>query len=194
MSRIRLGPPCSLLVALGCVAGTYWPGAELFGIGSGLGALGSPFTWLRLVTWPFVHADTTHLVSNLMLLLLLSPGLEEKQGALEYLFCLVLTAVIIGFAHLTFGHNDTALAGASGWVFMMIILTTFTSGPARTISVPTLVVALLYGAQEVRAAFIPNAVSQFAHLLGGACGLAFGLLGSGRRETTAGATVPVSPA
>jgi membrane associated rhomboid family serine protease len=184
-----------LLVAFGCVLGTYWPGAQALGIGGGIPALLAPLTWLRLGTWPFVHADSAHLASNMMFFLLLSPGLEEKQGALEYGFCLLLTALVIGLAHLVFGSSGTVLVGASGWVFMMIILATFTTGAERTVSVPTLLVAVLYGWQELRAAFTPNAVSHFAHLLGGACGLAFGLLGSGRRaESPDHPVVPASPA
>ena len=188
MNRIRLGAPWTLLIAVGCVAGTYLPGAGMFGISGGLGSLLLPLTWLKLFTWPFIHADTGHLLGNMMLFLLLSPGLEAKQGWVEYLFCLLLTAVIVGVGHLAFGRSDTALMGASAWVFMMIILATFTAGEVRTISVPTLIVAVLYGWQEIRAAMTPNHVSQFAHLLGGACGLVYGLLGSGHRlPETAGA-------
>ncbi len=179
--RIRLGAPLSLLVAAGCVAGTYWPGAGYLGISGGLGALLLPWTWLRLVTWPFVHADTSHLLGNMMFFLLLSPNLEKKQGWFEYLFCLVATAMVIGVAHLAFGHTGTMLIGASGWVFMMILLTTFVGVEPGTIAVPTLIVAVLYGWQEVRAALTPNHISQLAHLLGGACGLVFGLAGSGQR-------------
>jgi membrane associated rhomboid family serine protease len=183
MNRIRIGAPLTLLVAAGCIAGTYLPGAGLFGISGGLGALLLPWTWLRLITWPLVHANTGHLLSNMMLFLLLSPNLEAKQGAFEYLFCLILTAVIVGIGHLAFGHDNTALIGASAWVFMMILLSTFTTGEPGTISIPTLIVAALYAWQEVRAALAPNQVSHFAHLLGGACGLLFGLCGSGQRST-----------
>jgi membrane associated rhomboid family serine protease len=66
---------------------------------------------------------------------------------------------------------------------MMILLSTFTTGEPGTISIPTLIVAALYAWQEVRAALAPNQVSHFAHLLGGACGLLFGLCGSGQRST-----------
>jgi membrane associated rhomboid family serine protease len=192
MSRIRIGAPLTLLVAVGCVVGTYLPGASLFGISGGIGSLLLPWTWLRLVTWPFVHANTGHLLSNMMLFLLLSPNLEAKQGKLEYAFCLILTSVVVGVGHLVLGHSNTTLVGASGWVFMMIILSTFTIGEAGTISIPTLIVAALYGWQEVRAALTPNQISQFAHLLGGACGLLFGVLGSGqsRTETLRAATSP----
>lgn len=181
MKRIRLGAPLTLLVATGCVLGTYLPGAVHFGIGGGLGSLLLPWTWIRLVTWPFVHADTTHLLGNMMFFLLLSPNLEKKQGWFEYTFCLLVTALVIGVGHLAFGHGNSALIGASGWVFMMILLSTFTGSEVGTISVPTLIVGGLYAWQEVRAALAPNQISQFAHLLGGVCGLIYGLLGSGQQ-------------
>ncbi len=169
-----------MLIAAGCVLGTYLPGAAHFGISGGLGSLLLPWTWVRLVTWPFVHADTAHLLGNMMLFLLLSPNLEKKQGWFEFGFCLLATAVVIGLCHLAFGRGHTVLVGASGWVFMMILLSTFVSGEPGTISVPTLIVAGLFAWQEVRAALTPNQISQLAHLLGGVCGLVFGLLGSGR--------------
>lgn len=181
MRRIRLGAPLSLLIAAGCVAGTYLPGASHFGISGSLSSLLLPWTWLKLVTWPFIHADTGHLLTNLMMFLLLSPRLEKAQGCVEYIFCLLATSVLIGLGHLTFGQANTALIGASGWVFMLILLSTFVGGEPGTIAIPTLIVAALYGWQEVRAAFGDNQISQFAHLLGGACGLVFGLLGSGQK-------------
>lgn len=195
LQRIRVGAPLSLLIAAACVAGTYLPGAAHFGISGGLGSLLLPSTWVCLLTWPFVHANTGHLLGNMMLFLLLSPGLEKKQGWVEYLFCLLITGVVIGVAHLAFGGGRTVLIGASGWVFMMILLSTFTSGEAGTVSVPTLIVAALYGWQEVRAALAPDHVAQFAHLLGGACGLLFGFFGSGQhpadnRIARPGATGP----
>lgn len=182
MKRIRLGAPLTLLVAAGCVAGTYLPAAGHFGISGGFASLLVPWTWVQLVSWPFVHAGTTHLLSNMMLFLLLSPNLERQQGWAEYLFCLATTSVLIGVAHLAFGAGGTALIGSSGWVFMMILLTTFVGGQPGTIAVPTLIVAGLYAWQEIRAALNPDQVSHFAHLLGGVCGVAFGLLGSGDRQ------------
>lgn len=193
MKRIRVGAPLTLLVAAGCVCGTYFPGAAHLGISGGLGSLLLPWTWLQLLTWPFVHANTEHLLGNMMLFLLLSPGLEQKQGGLEYLFCLIVTAAIIGIGHLAIGHANTALIGASGWVFMMILLSTFTTGEIGTIAIPTIIVAGLYGWREIRAAMTPNQVSQFAHLLGGACGLLFGLFGSGQHAPSESGPVLAPP-
>lgn len=192
MKRIRLGPPFTLILAVACVAGTYVPGAGLLGVSGGLRSLLHPLTWLTLFTWPFVHADTAHLTGNLMFFLLLSPGLEKKQGSAEFLFCLGLTAVVAGLGHLAFGGNQTSLIGASGWVFMMIILSTFTTDEPGTVSIPTIVVAVLYGWREIKEAFSPNQVSQLAHALGGLCGLAFGLLGSGQRIRERATSLPVN--
>mgnify|MGYP001563384866 CR=1 FL=1 len=180
MVRIHVGAPLTLLIAAGCVGCTYFPGTARLGIGGHLGALLLPWTWLQLLTWPLVHANTAHLLGNMMLFLLLSPNLERKQGGIGYLFSLLLTSVVIGVGHLAFGANNTQLIGASGWVFMMIILTTFTTGEPGTVSIPTIIVGGLYAWQEIMAALTPNQVSQFAHLLGGACGLIFGLVGSGQ--------------
>lgn len=180
MIRIRAGAPLTLIVAAGCVAGTYIPGATSLGIGGHLESLVVPWNWPKLLAWPLVHANTGHLLGNMMLFLLLSPNLERKQGAIRYVFTLMLTSVIVGAGHLTFGASNTHLIGASGWVFMMIILTTFTTGEPGTISVPTIIVGALYAWQEIRAALTPNQVSQFAHLLGGACGLMYGILGFGQ--------------
>jgi hypothetical protein len=190
MVRIRLGAPLTLLIAAGCVGGTYLPGTGGLGIGGHLGSLLLPWTWLQLLTWPLAHANTTHLLSNMMLFLLLSPNLERKQGGIGYLFSLLLTSVIIGVGHLAFGASNTQLIGASGWVFMMIILTTFTTGEPGTVSIPTIIVGGLYALQEIRAALTPNQVSQFAHLLGGACGLVFGLVGSGQPAKPISANPP----
>lgn len=181
MPRIRIGAPLSLAILAGCIAGTYLPGATWFGLSGNLSALMVPLTWLRLFMWPLVHAGTAHLLANIMLFLLLAPALEKRQGPWEFLGCLAATAAVIGLAHLSFGGGHV-LVGASGWVFMMIILSTFTSDEPGVVALPTLIVAVLYGVQELRAAFEASNVSHFAHFLGGACGFAFGLLGSGRRD------------
>ena len=90
MVRIRIGAPLTLLIAAGCVGCTYFPGTALLGMGGPLGSLLLPWTWVQLLTWPLVHANTAHLLGNMMLFLLLAPNLERKQGGM-------------GFAHLLGG-------------------------------------------------------------------------------------------
>ena len=78
----------------------------------------------------------------------------------------------------------------------MFMLSTFTTRELGTVSVPTIIVGILYAWQKVRADFSPTHVSQYAHLFGGLCGFAYGLIGVGRSETQtlAAETAPLKSA
>ncbi len=180
MGKIRFEAPLTLFLTAGCILATYLPLADSLAIGGSLASLLHPWTWVRLLLWPFVHETTSHLLGNLMLFLILSPQIELRQGWLRYLAYLGFCSVVIGLGHLTFGAPGSFLVGASGWVFMLILLSTFVTNAQGTIPLHTLLVAGLYGWQELRAALTPNQVSHFAHFLGGICGLLFGYLGRGR--------------
>ena len=80
----------------------------------------------------------------------------------------------------------------SRWVWALVVLGAWIAGWALTKGTDTLVVAALFGWQEIRAALTPSSVSQFAHLLGGACGLLYGLLGSGQRTPAGTAPAPAA--
>jgi len=180
MRRIRLGAPLSLLIAAGCVAGTYVPGAMHFGIGGSLGSLFLAVDLLTLLTWPFVHADTTHLLGNMMLFSFALANLEKKQGWFEYLCCLAATAVVIGIAQSRVWPRQHGACRCQRLGFhddSAIHVHVRGSGRRRG-SHPHRRLALRVAGGP--AALTPNQVSQFAHLLGGACGLVFGLLGSGQ--------------
>ncbi len=41
----------------------------------------SPMTYIRLIGHVFGHVDMTHLIGNLMMILLVGPLLEEKYGS-----------------------------------------------------------------------------------------------------------------
>jgi membrane associated rhomboid family serine protease len=118
----------------------------------------------------------------MMLFLILSPGLERRLGFGRYMLCLAGTAVFVGLGHIAFGSQNSILGGASGWVFMMIILATFAGNEPGTVSIPTILVGVMYAGQEIGGALGPGNVSHLAHLLGGVCGLAAGMVGLVRDE------------
>ena len=69
----------------------------------------------------------------------------------------------------------TALLGASGIVFMLIMLSSLAGMKSGRLPVTLLLVAVLYLSQEVYAIFfVRDNVANFMHLVGGACGTAFG--------------------
>ncbi|HZW48707.1 MAG TPA: rhomboid family intramembrane serine protease, partial [Bacillota bacterium] len=61
-----------------------------------------PLTYLRLFCHPLGHMNWAHLSSNMMLLLLTGPMLEEKYGSLRLFFIMLITAVITGLVQMFF--------------------------------------------------------------------------------------------
>lgn len=67
------------------------------------------------------HSGYDHYMGNMLLLLLVGPGLEEKYGSGTMVWMIALTALVTGLVNSIF-FPHTALLGASGVVFMMIVL------------------------------------------------------------------------
>jgi membrane associated rhomboid family serine protease len=134
----------------------------------------NPLDWLRLFTHVLGHGSVAHLAGNLMLLLLLGPILEEKYGSGRLLTMMALTAAITGLLQVSL--FDSSLLGASGIVFMLILLASITNAREGHIPLTMLLVVVLYLGQEIAASVRADNVSQFAHIVGGLCGAAFGFI------------------
>lgn len=132
--------------------------------------------YVRLFSHSLGHAGWDHLMGNLAFILLLGPILEEKYGAGVLAFMMIVTAGITGILNVLF--LSTGLLGASGIVFMMIMLISFTNIRQGEIPLTFILVVLLYLTREFVAAFGDNNVSQFAHIIGGLTGSMFGFLRS----------------
>ncbi|MDR3140013.1 MAG: rhomboid family intramembrane serine protease [Treponema sp.] len=128
--------------------------------------------WLTLFTHVLGHANWTHLVSNFSIILLIGPILEETYGSLSLLLMIALTALVTGLLNIAF--FPTALLGASGVVFMMILLASFTNFNKGEIPLTFLLILVLYLGRELFASFSSNNISEFAHIVGGFCGSLFG--------------------
>lgn len=130
-------------------------------------------SWFRLVSHVLGHQDLEHLVSNFAVILLIGPVLEEKHGSRPLFYMILATALVTGVLN-TLVFN-TGLMGASGVVFMMILLGSFANHRPGEIPLTFLLVTGLYLAREVSTAFAEeDGISQFAHVLGGLCGTVFG--------------------
>jgi len=101
--------------------------------------------------------------------------MEEKYGSKFTLFMILITALITGLLNVIF--FNTGLLGASGIVFMLILLVSFTNTDGGQIPLTFILVALLFVGKEVLQIMDSDQVSQFAHIIGGVCGSAFGFLG-----------------
>lgn len=138
--------------------------------------LSNPFTWLRFLGHVLGHANYEHYLSNITLLLVIGPPLEERYGGRALLECMAATAVISGVVQFAF-FPGTALLGASGIVFMMIILSSISGASNGRIPLTLILVYLIYvGGEIVSGLTQPDNISQLTHIIGGTCGAIFGLL------------------
>lgn len=134
-----------------------------------------PLTYVRLFGHVLGHADLSHYMGNMMLFLLLGPIVEDDYGSGRLLAMIGVTAAVTGLVDMIF-FPTTGLLGASGVVFMMIILASLVSYQRGRIPLTFVAVAALYLGQEIyNAVFAVDDISQLTHIIGGALGVLFGL-------------------
>lgn len=137
-------------------------------------------TYIRLFGHVLGHANLAHYANNMMLMLLVGPMLEEKYGSASLLKMIVITALVTGLINTIF--FSTGLLGASGVVFMMIILSSVTSVENGKIPLTLIIVVILYmGDQIVNGLFTADNISQMTHIIGGVCGGFFGMAEAKRK-------------
>ncbi len=133
-----------------------------------------PMTYVRCVTYIFGHSGWSHYASNMLLMLLVGPVVEEKYGSGNLAFMILITGVASGMVHCIF-FDGVGIIGASGIVFMMIILCAFTNMKKGEIPLTLIIVAVIYLGREIYNALTPDQISQFGHILGGLFGLFWGI-------------------
>ena len=134
----------------------------------------NPLTYIRFIGHNFGHAGWEQYLGNIMLILVVGPLLEEKYGSSNMLFVILATALVTGIVNFAlFPH--VRLLGASGVVFALILLSSFTSMKEGSIPLTFILVAVLYIGQQVyEGIFVNNNVSNLTHILGGLVGAGLG--------------------
>ena len=177
--RIRFNAPVvltfALLAALAVVLNGLTGGASTMRLFCVYRApLSDPLTYLRFFGHVLGHADWSHYLSNMLLMLLVGPALEEKYGSRQLLLTIVITALATGLVQFLCFPNH-ALLGASGVVFMMIVLNSFTERQRGGIPLTLILVVILYlGSEIINGLTQADNVSQLTHIVGGICGIVFG--------------------
>jgi len=131
-------------------------------------------SYWRLFSYTLGHSGWAHLLGNLSFILLLGPVLEEKYQTQSLVIMAAITALVTGIVNVLF--FPTALLGASGIVFLMILLISFTNIRSGEIPLTFVAILVLYLGKEVFDAFRNDSISQFAHIAGGLCGSIFGFV------------------
>jgi membrane associated rhomboid family serine protease len=184
--RIKYNAPTVLTFALLCALVLLLSNTILRGLaeswfmvpGRGNFSPASFRNWICLVTHVAGHANWSHLISNFSLILLIGPMLEENYGSVSLFVMIVITALVTGILNVLLFR--TFLMGASGVVFMMILLSSFTNFTKGEVPLTFILVLVLYlGSQLVNSLNTDN-ISYFAHIVGGFCGSLFGFFRSPR--------------
>ena len=140
----------------------------------GHGSLLNPMTYLRIITYVFGHASFAHYAANMTMLLLIGPIVEERYGSWNLTIMMLITGIAGGILNTAF--FSTGILGASGIVFLLIILSAFGDMKKGEIPLTLILIAAIYLGQEVVAGLTANDnVSHFGHLCGGVSGLGFGI-------------------
>ncbi len=184
--KIVVNSPVILTFVFLCVAVLILDRVTGGRAGSGLGkstelffsvyrsSMANPLTYIRFFGHVFGHADFSHLIGNMMLILVIGPLLEEKYGAKIIIFVMAATALITGVIHFIF-FPGVALCGASGIVFAFILLSSISGFKEKEIPLTFILVALLYLGQQIyEGIFVADNVSQLTHIAGGVVGAVIG--------------------
>ena len=136
--------------------------------------LSDPLTYVRMAGHVLGHSGYAHYLGNMMLLLVVGPPLEEKYGSRRLLACILITALVSGLVQFIL-FPGSALLGASGIVFMMIVLSSLAGMREGAIPLTLILVVVLYlGGEVVDALTVQDSVSHLTHIVGGLCGAALG--------------------
>lgn len=140
-------------------------------------------TYPRFILHVLGHSSFSHYLGNMMMILVIGPGLEERYGSKKLFWAIFITALVSGMVQWLF-FPKTALLGASGIVFMMIVMSSLAGMKNGCIPITLILVMVLYlGGEIVDGVTLKDNVSQLTHIIGGICGavLGTGLSDSKRR-------------
>ena len=118
------------------------------------------------------HSSWDHLYGNLVHILLVGPSCEKEYGPTSLLGIILLTAITSGLAHNIIGQRNSCQLGASGIVFMLILLNSLSDKKSGKMPFTFILQASIWIWKEVIAGlFYKDSTSHHAHLVGAAVGL-----------------------
>lgn len=131
-------------------------------------------TYPRFFLHVLGHSGWTHYSGNILLMLVIGPQLEDRYGSRDLMIAMAVTAFVTGLVQWLF-FPGSALMGASGIVFMMILMASMGGGRSGGIPLTLILVALFYIGGEITTALTAaDNISQLSHIIGGVCGAVLG--------------------
>jgi membrane associated rhomboid family serine protease len=137
--------------------------------------------YIRMFTYTMGHGSISHLVGNMSIFLLIAPIMEEKYGSRRILMMMLITSLVTAIFQLLLFNSG--LLGASGLVFMFIVLVSFADAKDGTIPMTFILVVLFFLGQEIIGSMRQDNISQYAHIAGGILGGVFGFSAQSIKKT-----------
>lgn len=142
----------------------------------------NPLSIVRCFSHVLGHVGWEHFFNNMMLIIILGPMLEEKYGKKTLIAMILLTGLATTLA-ITLLFPTSGVIGASGVVFAMILLASYTSFEEGTIPVTFLLVFVFYiGREIINGVFVNDNISQLGHIVGGLVGSSIGFLANKKKR------------
>jgi uncharacterized protein len=128
-----------------------------------------------IVTFIFLHAGMSHLISNLTMLLLFGFIFERVSGSRNFLLVFFASGAISGIAGIPLYQS---MIGASGAIFGLIgalsVIRPRMVVPAFGIPIPIVAAAAIWLLLDIGGVFYPSSVANIGHMAGLAFGIAYG--------------------
>ncbi len=145
-------------------------------------ALSDYLTYPRAVLHVLGNTSLTTCTGNIIVMLVVGPAAEERFGSAKVFFAVLLTA-LAGAAIMWFLFPDATIMGASGVLFMMMVLASFACARSGEIPITLLLVLVLFlGSEVLRAVTGSAGLQELTHIAGGGVGILLGLLFNRRRR------------
>lgn len=135
----------------------------------------NPLTYVRFFSHAIGHQDFKHFTNNFLYILLIGPMIEEKYGTINLLIMMLITAGITGIINFIIGKKR--ILGASGIVFMLIMMTSFVNIQTTKVPITLILIFLFYVVNEIiDGVSKKDNISHTGHIIGAICGCFFGYI------------------
>lgn len=136
--------------------------------------------YLRLFLHVLGHSGYDHLASNICMILVVGPMVEEKYGSKNVLIAIAGTALVTGIVHIA--TSSAIMLGASGIVFMLILMASITNFRGGYIPLTLVAVAVIYIGSEISSGVrLDDNIAHMVHIVGGMMGIIWGIVFNRKR-------------
>lgn len=140
---------------------------------SGRDSIFNPMTYIRMFTHILGHNNYNHFKNNFLYILLIGPMIEEKYGSINILIMILITSFITAIINIIISKKQ--ILGASGIVYMLILLSSLVNIEAGKIPITLILIFIFYIVTEIKdGLFKKDNISHLSHLIGAITGFIYG--------------------